>query len=148
MDVASISGAYQSIKAVIDLLTLAVNAKVEAEAKQRILEAQMRLGELQDTLFGLREQLAQLQEEKAQLQTRLAAAESWNQRIAQYELTETPGGSVVYQFKGAPAHYACPSCTNKQQIHILQDNRTFTGKYRCTGCDKEYSVQPRRDWNA
>jgi predicted RNA-binding Zn-ribbon protein involved in translation (DUF1610 family) len=148
MDVASISGAYQSIKAVKDLLAAAFDAKVEAEAKPKIFEAQTRLGEIQDTLFGLREQLSQLQDERAQLQTQLAAAENWNQRIGQYRLTETPGGAVVYQFKDAPAHYACPSCTNKQQIHLLQDNRTYSGKFRCTGCDKEYPIQPRRDPNA
>lgn len=145
MDVASIAGAYQGLKVVKELLTAAFEAKVDAEAKPKILEAQSRLGEIQDTLFGLREQLFQLQEERGQLQSQLTAAQGWNERFGRYELANTPGGAIVFRFKGEPAHFACPSCVNKQEIHVLQDNRTFSGKYRCTGCESEYPVQLRKD---
>ena len=46
MDATSITGAYQALKAVKDILTGAIEAKVDADAKAKILEAQIRLGEI------------------------------------------------------------------------------------------------------
>lgn len=144
MDVTTIASAYQSLKSAKELLTVVFEAKVDAEAKPKILEAQARLGEVQDTLFSLREQLFQLQEERNQLKSELAAAQAWQSKLDQYELTKTSGGAVVYRHKAEPVHFACPSCVNKQQIQILQDNRTISGKYRCTGCNSEFPIEPRQ----
>ncbi len=145
MDATSIAGAYQGLKAVKDILTGAIEAKVDADSKAKILEAQIRLGEIQDTLFGLREQLSELQDQKRQLQEQLAAAQAWNEKLKQYELTKTVGGAVVYSYKSDPKHFACPTCINKSEIQILQDNRTISGKYRCTGCANEFPIEPREE---
>ena len=144
MDVTSIAGAYQGLKAVKDILTGAIEAKDDVDAKAKILEAQIRLGEIQDTLFGLREQLSELQDQKRQLQEQLVAAQAWNEKLNQYELTKTVGGAIVYNYKGDPKHFACPTCINKQEIQILQDNRTMSGKYRCTGCANEFPIEQRQ----
>ena len=142
MDVATITGAYQGLKAAKEILSAAFEAKVDAEAKPKVLEAIQKLGDAQDTLFALREELFALQEANNALKQQIAEAASWKERADQYELVKTSGQAVVYKFKGQPEHYACPSCFNSQNIHILQTNRTMSGKYRCTGCNSEFPIEP------
>lgn len=144
MDISAVSGAYQGLKAAKDILGVVFDAKVDAEAKPKILEVMEKLGQAQDTLFELREELFKLQEANNALREELATAKGWQARVEQYQLTQTPGGAVVYESKGMPKHFACPSCFNKKEIHILQDNRTASGKYRCTGCESEYPIQPQK----
>lgn len=141
MDPISLSGAYQSVKAVKDILTSLFDAKVESESKPKILEAQAKLGEIQDSLFLLRERLAELQQERDQLRQDLVGAKDWQSKENLYVLSSTSGGAVVYKFKGQPEHYACPSCFNKREIHILQDNRVLAGTFRCTGCESNYPIK-------
>lgn len=143
IDIATISAAFQSLNLAKGLLNAAYDAKVDSDAKVKISEALERLGQAQDGMFTLREELNRLQNEREELQRKLQALESWSTRTKDYELTQTSGGAVVNQFKGSPLHYACPGCFNKQEIHPLQDNRTDSGKYRCTGCGAEYPVNPK-----
>ena len=144
MDIATITGAYQGLKAAKDILGVLFDAKVDAEAKPKILEAMQKLGDAQDTLFSLREELFALQASNDDLRRMIVAAESWRAVSEQYELTKTAGEAVVYRFKGVPEHFACPSCFNTNQVHILQTNRTLSGKYRCTGCNSEFPVEAQR----
>lgn len=144
MDVATITGAYQGLKAAKEILGAAFDAKVDAEAKPKVLEALQKLGDAQDTLFALREELFSLQTENNELKKQLSTFSSWKEKTEQYELTKTPGEAVVYRYKLQPEHYACPSCFNTQAIHILQSNRTSSGKYRCTGCNSEFPIEPQR----
>lgn len=148
MDIASLTGAIQSLKAAKQLVGAAFDAKVDAEVKVKIGEAMERLGEAQEGMFELREDLHRLQNERDDLKKSLQALESWVTRSGSYSLAKTHGGAVVYQFTGEPLHYACPSCFNKHEIHPLQDNRTASGKYRCTGCGAEYPVDPRASMEA
>lgn len=145
MDLTAVAGAYEGVKAVKTLLGLAIEAKVDAEAKSKIIDAQAKLGQIQDDLFVLREQLFLLQEERNSLKQKLDESQAWNDQISNYELQQTPGGAVVYKSKKEPTHYACPSCINKREIHVLQTNRTLSGKYRCTGCGNEFPVEPRQE---
>lgn len=147
MDVISLAGAYQSLKATKEILGALFDAKVDAEARPKILEAQSKLGEVQDALFLLRERLAELQVERDQLNIKLAEAESWKQRASNYELANTAGGAVVFKYNGSPEHFACPSCFNKHEVHILQDDRVIAGTYQCTGCGSRYPIKPRGRWN-
>lgn len=144
MDIATITGAYQGLKAAKDIFTAVFEAKVDAEARPEILEALDKLGDAQDTLFAMREELFRLQESNSALKQQIAEAESWQVKADQYELTKTVGGAVVYRFKGEPEHYACPSCFNSKTIHILQTNRTLRGEYRCTGCSSEFPIEARQ----
>jgi len=141
MDAVSLAGAYQGLKAAKDILTALFDAKVDAEAKPKILEAQTRLGEVQDALFMLREKLAELQEERDSLRKELAAAQGWKDLAAKYELRTTPGGAVVYVYKEQPEHFACPNCFNKQQAQILQDERVMLGLFACPGCGAKFPVK-------
>lgn len=143
MDIASVTGAIESLKAAKQLIGAAFNAKVEAEAKVKIEEAMERLGDAQEGMFGLREELNRLQNERDELKGKLSALESWTTRAADYALATTQGGAIAYQFTEEPPHYACPSCFNKHEIHPLQDKRDGSGKYLCTGCTSEYPINPR-----
>jgi len=147
MDVASIASAYQGLKAAKDILGVVFDAKVDAEAKPKVLEAMQKLGDAQDALFALREELFSLQEANNALRQEISESKSWQSKADQYELTKTAGEAVVYKFKGQPEHFACPSCFNTKAIHILQTNRTLSGKYRCTGCSSEFPVDPQKKAN-
>ncbi len=142
MDVATITGAWQGLKAAKELVGGLIDAKVDAEAKSRIYEAQAKLGSVQDVLFSMREEMFALQEENKRLKEQLSEADKWRATEAQYELTTTGGGAVVYRFKGQPEHYICPSCFGSKQIHILQTTRTHSGRYTCTGCKTSFPVDP------
>jgi predicted RNA-binding Zn-ribbon protein involved in translation (DUF1610 family) len=143
IDIATISAAFQGLTLTKGLLNAAYDAKVDSDAKAKISEALERLGQAQDGMFTIREELNRLQNEREDLQRKLQVLESWSTRAKDYELAQTSGGAVVYQFKGSPQHYACPGCFNKNEIHPLQDNRTDSGKYRCTGCGAEYPIKPK-----
>ena len=141
MDAVSVAGAYQGLKAAKDILTTLFDAKVDSEAKPKILEAQSRLGEVQDALFMLREKLAELQEERDNLRKELASAQGWTEIASRYELHTTPGSAVVYRYKEQPEHFACPSCFNKKQVQVLQDNRVVFGTFGCPGCNANFPVK-------
>lgn len=145
MDYAIVGATFQSFTAIKQLLGVVYDAKVDANAKEKITEALTRLGETQDGMFQIREELSKLQSERDDLRKRLDAAEHWLSRSSQYSLTQTPGGAVVYQSSEPLLHYACLSCFNKKEIHPLQDNRTVSGKFRCTGCTAEYPVSLRQN---
>jgi regulator of replication initiation timing len=142
MDIASISSAYTGIKMVKESISALMSLKIEKSAKERINEVLDKLGAIQDTLFYLREELARLQTENAKLKDQLADKEAWENKITEYELDKTEGGAVVYCFKGEPRHYACPSCVNRKEIHILQDRRVVAGTFDCPGCGKKFPVSP------
>lgn len=142
MDIAAFASAYESLKAAKDIIRAAIEAKVDAEAKSKVINALEQLGNAQDALFGLREDLLNLQTENATLRQELADVQSWEARASQYQLARTAGGAVVYKFNGDPEHFACPSCFNRQQIHILQDCRVVSGRFRCTGCAADFLVNP------
>lgn len=141
MGIRSLKGAMQSLGVAKKLVGTLSTAKPEDDVQERITQAMQSLGAAQEDMFQLREDLDQLQDERDDLKQRLQAAESWCKRSGGYTLVQTEGGAVVYMFTGDPLHYACPSCFNKQEIHPLQNNRTISGKYRCTGCSAEYPVE-------
>jgi len=140
LDAASVSGAYTALKSAKDILKGAFDAKVDAEVRPKVYEAMQQLGGALDTLYSLRSDLFELQEANNKLRLELATARGWADKSGEYELVTTPGTAIVYRFKGEPLHYACPSCFNKHEIHPLQPNRTYSGKYRCTGCTSEFPI--------
>jgi hypothetical protein len=141
MDPISFAGAYEGLKAAKSLLGIAIDAKVDAESKSRIMEAQGKLGDVQDTLFTLRERLSELQQERDSLRSELSAERDWLSKAGQYELAATLGTAVVYKFKGEPDHLACPSCFNKREVHILQLDSDFFGTYKCTGRGSSFPIK-------
>jgi hypothetical protein len=137
--------AYNGLKFAKDSLSTLIQGKVEIEAQARISEALTKLGDAQDALFQLRDELFTMQAETARLKAEIDRTNNWKDRLSSYELVKTAGGAVVYRFKGNPEHFACPSCVNGQKLEILQDNRTMSGKFRCSGCTNEYPINPREE---
>ncbi len=144
MEIATITAAYEALKASKQLLTSMFDAKVHAEAKPKILAALEQLGAAQDTLYAMRDELFKVQTKNEELRRDLEANEAWKAAASQYQMHQTAGGAVVYQYAAMPMHYACPSCFNKKEIQPLQDNRTISGKFRCAGCAAEYPINPRQ----
>lgn len=142
MDIATITAAYEGLKIGKNVLTSLYDLKIEADARKKVDVVMSKLGDAQDALFSMREELFNLQSQNADLKKSIAESESWDKKLAEYTLSKTPGGAVVYMFNGSPDHYACPSCVTKKTIQILQDNRTYSGKYRCVSCSAEFPINP------
>jgi hypothetical protein len=145
VDLTTITAAYNGLKVGREILNAFMEAKIETEARGKILEVVTKLGAAQDTMFEMREELFKLQSENQDLRRKSAEQESWDKRLSAYSLKGTVGGAVVYAANAEPLHYICPSCLNKRELHILQDNRTASGKFRCTGCESEYPINRRQD---
>ncbi|WP_062114899.1 hypothetical protein [Collimonas pratensis] len=144
MDIASIGAAYSGLKFGKDLFSALIEGKVEQETRNKVIEALTKLGQAQEVLFEIREELFRYQAENESLRKQLGASENWQSRLALYELTKTAGGAMVYESKNDPKHFACPSCIEKQQIQILQDMRTASGRFQCTGCEATFPVNASR----
>jgi len=144
MDVSAIASAYSGVKVAKDVFSAILQLKIDNESMLRVNEALRSLGDVQDNLFALREQLSELQSKNQELIQRLAERERWEQKLSGYKIEQTPGGAVVYVSIHEPSHYACPSCTSKQELHILQDSRDMAGMFQCPGCNFRFPVLPRR----
>lgn len=98
--------------------------------------------ELYQRIIDLRDEIFELKEENRLLRERLVENQNWDDKASQYKLTKTSGGAVVYESKEPPLHFACPSCFEQKLVHILQDNRTYSGSYNCPKCKANYPINP------
>ena len=140
MDLATIKAAYDGLKFSKDVFSAFNELKIETKTIDRVNEAVKKVGEAQDTLYELREELFKLQEENNNLKQVISKEDDWNQRLSKYELFETEGGAVVYKAIEGTAHYICPSCVAKKEIHPLQDRRVVAGVFDCPGCGKHFPI--------
>ncbi len=136
-----------NIKDVIDLLTQLANrvedrqVAIELNEIQRlIIGLQSEQADLHETNVKLREELFEVKTENNRLSVEIAQNDAWKDQIDKYELITTEGGATVYQYKSDPVHYACPSCMSKREIQILQNQRTYTGRFICPGCSVAFPV--------
>ena len=141
MDPASAVSALSAIKSVKDLLSGAIDARVQEDARPLIVEAQRNLSEVYESLFALREETFRLQKANHDLARKVEAAESWSLRIASYALTKTIGGATVYQSYAEPVHFACPRCIETRTVQILQPVASWSHLWKCPACQVEYPVQ-------
>jgi NAD-dependent SIR2 family protein deacetylase len=135
-----IKAAFEGLKYAKEALTFGVNQKVDEKVRDKVGDALDRIAKVQDALFTLREKLNALQEENLALKEQLRQKENWDNTLSDYELVQAPGGAVVYQFKGTPQHFACPSCASKKELHILQDRKVISGIFDCPGCNNTFPV--------
>jgi len=147
MDFATFKSAYEGLSYAKSALEYVVDKKADAKAQEKVETALARLGDVQDVLYGLRDELAQLQDAAAKLKERIQSYERWDSKAEQYSLVAAPGGAVVYGFKGAPAHYSCPTCFERREVHILQDRRAMSGLFDCPNCKASYPVNAVRAAN-
>ncbi|MDP3517163.1 MAG: hypothetical protein Q8S94_08345 [Pseudohongiella sp.] len=142
MDLVLISSAYNGLKVAKDIFSGFKDLQVETAALERINDAVKKVGEAQDAIFMLREELFRLQEENNYLKQQISDSDKWADIIGQYQLVATAGGAVVFKSNEEPLHFACPSCAQSKEIHILQDNRLIVGTFTCTKCKAQYPVKP------
>ncbi|MBA6252067.1 hypothetical protein [Colwellia sp. MB3u-55] len=141
MDIASITSAYSGLKIAKDIFIGFTDLKIEADSIGKINEAVKKVGDAQDALFQLREELFRLQEDNNSLKSTIKEFNSWEDKLAEYELVKTSGEAVVYKFKADPEHFICPSCVANKSIQILQDNKTMSGTFRCVSCNGSYPIK-------
>ena len=144
MDLTALTSAYTALQFMRDSMSLALNAKIDEEARSKIHAAMDQITKLQDGLFHSQQQLLELQQINESLRKELAAVSSWDERVKQYSLVQAPGKAMVYEFSGQPHHYACPVCFERKIITPLQDGKSFTGMFSCKACDKDFTVDPVR----
>jgi hypothetical protein len=101
--------------------------------------------ELYRKIVELEGEIIELTRENRDLKKKLDDIETLEAQLHKYQLEETPGGAVVYGFNGSPKHYACPSCINKKELHILQDMRSSFGRFICPGCEKTFPVKKQHE---
>lgn len=143
--IAAVGSAIGSLKAGIDLAKGALDAKVEAEVRRKILDAMDSLIAAQTQLLDARMQMHDLVDDNRKLKRELEEREDWKQRTGRYELVTAPGGAMVYRFKEQPPHYVCPACYEDRKLHILQDSKGHSGTWQCSGCSKYFRVDPGRN---
>jgi predicted RNA-binding Zn-ribbon protein involved in translation (DUF1610 family) len=139
----TITSVIDSFKATKDVVGSLLTLKIDAEVRTEIFKVQNQLGAALDQLFDLRERGFALQTENHELKSRAAAEAAWTAARSEFELVTTAGKATVYQFKGTPAHYACPNCMDgKKEIQRLQPLNRLNGLSKCNGCDKHYPIEP------
>lgn len=127
-----IAGALAAFKAVKELGMVVYDAQVDSSVRDKVRNVLEKMDDAQATLYELRNELLNVQTENLTLKRQIAAQDEWKAKLAKYSMVNTAGGAVVYKFIGEPEHYACPNCMNAERVTPLQDNRTNSGKYRCT----------------
>ncbi len=147
MEMTSITAAYNGLKIAKNIFTDLNDLKIETATLDKINEAVKKVAEAQDALFILREELFKLQDENNSLKRELDDIETWDNKISQYTLTKTNGGSVVYKYNSEPLHYACPSCATKQELQFLQEEGGYSGASICpnSNCNGRYQIEPDKD---
>lgn len=144
MDLTALTGAYAAVQFMRDSMSVALNAKIDEQARSKINEAMDQISKLQDGLFHTQQELLQLQQANENLRKQIAESSAWNERAKQYSLVKTNGSALVYEYSGQPHHFACPNCFESQRISALQDDRTIRGSFSCKTCDKQFLVEPVR----
>ena len=98
--------------------------------------------ELREAVLNAKDEVLRLREENQSLRVKVSEKESWAEIAAKYTLVQAPGGAMVYETDGPPPHYACARCFAEQKLHILQDERDWTGRFKCPDCENSYLVKP------
>ena len=142
--IAALGSALGSLKAGLDLARGAIEAKVEAEVRSKVVDLRDALIAVQSQLLDARVQMHDLVDENRKIKRELAEREEWKQRVDRYELVNAPGEVMVYRFKGQTPHYVCPACYEEKKLHILQDGTGYSGTWKCSGCGKYFNVDPAR----
>lgn len=143
IDIASITTGFSLMNSSLGAVKHALEAAIKAGAAKDVVEALRRVEEVYSQLFDLNGKLLILQQENESLRKELQAKDDWEKRKAQYDLTRTEGGAMVWSSKEEPKHYACPNCLeSKKEIHILQDaNDAYTGHFECKQCKNDYQIR-------
>jgi len=139
MDMSAIAGAFTSLRASIEIARAIkdiddanlIRTKV-SELTDQIIDAQ------QSTLKAQMEQ-AELMERVRTLEAEIAKLKAWDKEKGRYGLKEIQPGLFVYGLKAGeerdePPHSLCPTCFNRGQKSILQQEMRMPGRMTVQVC--------------
>jgi len=133
VDMSAVAGLMTSLRSVVEI-TKAMKDVSDAsliqtkvfELTREIMAAQSCAMEAQAAQSDLLHRIRELEEEKSKLKT-------WNAEKSRYELKSIQPGVHVYALKqgmesGEKLHYLCPTCYNRGQKPILQEETRTPGR--------------------
>ena len=135
-----ITAAITSLKALKDGISLAFDAKVDAEVRSARVAVMEQLGRAQDTLYDLRDELFKIQSENEGLKRAAEGSAKWDETVAQYEFVQSPGGAYVFRSRTDTNLFACPTCMHDKRVSALQPRGAMPSIRHCLVCDKGYTV--------
>ena len=139
--VTGIAAAAKVLQEAASLGTALVNFKNKTEVAAKVSEIVGTLLDTQRQLLQLQGDAMKLQLENISLQQTFSENKELKRRDGQYKLVTTVGGATVLQSKRNQLHYACPTCReNFKQFHVLQDTKSYSGKFICHNCGKQFNV--------
>jgi hypothetical protein len=121
----SVRAAVEITKAMKDVRDANLIQTKVFELTREIMAAQSYAIEAMATQSALLNRIRELEEEKAKLET-------WNAEKSRYELKSIQTGVTIYALKegmesGEDHHYICPTCYNRGQKSILQQETHIPG---------------------
>ena len=140
MDITTLTGAQQGIKALFGLAKLATSAAVDHVVKDKLIEIQEGILDAQGRLGDAVAERLDLLHENAELREKVRSFEASKAALDEYALEELAPGAFVYRAKlggtHSLAHHACPTCYSAGRVMILQSNKTGSVQVRhqCAAC--------------
>jgi len=136
MDLAvAISSSYTALKAVKEVGTWLLDAKVDKETEKKVGEAFEKIGAVQDTLFYMREEMSRLQDENRDLKDKARVLE---ERLKTKEGMIYKAPSYWMQKDGAEDGPFCQKCfdANQKLIRLQGGNNDH---WVCKECTSHYA---------
>jgi len=146
MDITTITSAYSAVKSIKDLGSALLDAKIDADSKQKISEVLTKLGGIQDTLFYIREELLRVQEENHQLKSEIKQLNIKHQEQNNIQYEKPSYWVIDKESKDGPFCQRCYDA-DKKLVRLQGGNNDA---WTCRECKISYqgpnykAAQPRR----
>ena len=143
------------MKAASELAKALFDSKVDAAAKDQILEMRGIIASSLAAVITTKEELQAARDAEREATDKLVRYENWLNEKTRYQLTTPPGNPTVYALKesqsnGEPPHYLCTNCYESAKKAILHGGRSAQGysTWNCPSCKTVYAARARGDVTA
>ena len=135
MDLAAISSAYTALKAMKEVGTRLLEAKVDKETEKKVGEAFDKIGAVQDTLFYMREEMSRLQDENREFKDKARVLE---EKLKTKEGMIYKAPSYWLQKDGTEDGPFCQKCfdANQKLIRLQGGKNDY---WVCKECTSHYA---------
>ncbi len=134
MDITTIASAYSAVKTIREIGGTLLNAKIDAESKQRVSEVIDKLGGIQDTLFYIREELLKVQEENHSLKSQVKLLEEKLQEKGKLQYLKPSYWVIEGETKDGPFCQKCYDAESKL-LRLQGGERDI---WNCRECKNSY----------
>lgn len=130
MDIGTISSAYSAVKTIKELGSSLLEAKIDAESKQRVTEVLETLGGVQDTLFFIREELLKAQDKNHGLKEKVKELEKKLEEKGKIQYEKPSYWVIENECKDGPF---CQKCydANQMLIRLQGGNNDIWSCHEC-----------------